>query len=559
MKKIKFKNTKKLNDEEQLALMYLREGDLLHAEGIYKNILRSQPAHFDALHMLGVIYYQLANFELSIKYIKQALQYNPSHADAYYNLGNAYIEKKQFDGAITCYRKAVQYNPNIVEAYDNLGHAYMEKKLFNEAITWYQKVTLLNPTSDTAYSNLGDAFQEIGQFDKAMTYYQQSLKLNSTNANTYNKLGVSLQLKGQIDEAIACYQEAVNLNPNSDTAYSNLGNAFQEIGQFDNAMIYYQKSLHLDSNRVDAHLNMSLILLLSGNFKKGWKEYEWRKKLKDFYQPLFSQPMWEGSDITEQTILLHAEQGFGDTIQFIRYAPLVAEHGAKVIVECLKELHSLLQTVNGIHQVIVRGEKLPEFNTHCSLLSLPLVFNTTLDNIPVKIPYVTADPLLVEKWRDKVSSDHSQFKIGLVWSGNPRHVDERKRSCTLENFSSLSLLNDVTFYSLQKGEPAEQTKNPPEGMKLVDCTGDIHNFSDTAALIDNLDLVISVDTAVAHLAGALGKPVWTLLPFVPDWRWMLNRGDSPWYPTMRLFRQPSLGDWESVILKVKDELLELLG
>jgi tetratricopeptide (TPR) repeat protein len=559
MKKIKLKKTKKLNDEEQLALVYMRKGDLLQAEAIYKNILRSQPDHFDALHMLGVIYYQLANFELAIKYINNALQYNPSHADAYYNLGNAYTGKKQFDEAITCYRKAVQYDPNIVEAYDNLGHAYMETKHFNEAVICYQKVTELNPNSDTAYINLGDAFQEKGQFNEAMTCYQKSLKLNSTNADTYNKLGVSLQLKGQVDEAIACYQEAIKLNPNFDTAYSNLGNVFQEIGKFDKAMVHYQKSLQLDSNRVDAHLNMSLILLLSGSFKEGWKEYEWRKKLKDFYQPIFSQPMWDGSDITGQTILLHAEQGFGDTIQFIRYAPLVANRGAKVIVECLKEIKSLLQTVKGIHRVIVRGEKLPEFNTHCSLLSLPLVFNTTLDNIPVKVPYVTIDPLLLEKWRDKVCSDRSHFKIGLVWSGNPRHVDERKRSCTLEIFSSLSLLNDVTFYSLQKGEAAEQTKNPPDGMKLIDCTGDIHNFSDTAALIDNLDLVISVDTAVAHLAGALGKPVWTLLPFVPDWRWMLNRTDSPWYPTMKLFRQPSLGDWELVILKVKDELLELLG
>jgi hypothetical protein len=253
--------------------------------------------------------------------------------------------------------------------------------------------------------------------------------------------------------------------------------------------------------------------------------------------------------------LLYAEQGLGDTIQFIRYAPLVAQRGADVIVYCQNELTSLIKDMDGIRQVISYGDPLPVFHIHSPLLRLPLIFGTTLENIPTKTPYISVNQALIHKWKEKVKNDTSQLKIGLVWAGIPGHKNDRNRSCSLDIFSPLANIHDTTFYSLQKGDAAEQAKSPPEGLKLVDYTEEIHDFSDTAALIENLDLVISVDTAVAHLSGALNKPVWTLLPFAPDWRWLLNRNDSPWYSTMRLFRQPSHGDWVSVISSVVRELL----
>jgi tetratricopeptide (TPR) repeat protein len=559
MKKIKVKKTQKFKNEEQAALSYVSEGNLLQAEIVYKNILRTDPNNFNSLHMLGVIYYQLSQYDLAMEYFKEALQYNPTHADAYFNLGNAYSEKKQFDEAVACYRKAIQYNPDILEAYDNLGHAYMAINQYDKAIASYQEVVHRKPDSIMAYHNLGNALHQNARYDEAILWYQKAIDQNSSNADTHNNLGALLQRKGQIDAAIRCYQEAIKHNSNYAIAYQNLGNALQEKGQFDEAIKYYQKSLQLNANFVDAHINMSLIYLLSGNFDLGWKEYEWRTKLKDFPRRHFSQPMWDGSDITGKTILCHAEQGYGDTIQFIRYAPLIARRGARVIVECLQDLASLLKSVKGLHQVIVRGETLPAFDLHCPLLSLPLVFNTTLESIPANIPYLTSDPLFVEKWRDKLHADRSEYKTGLVWSGNPQHINEQKRSFSLSMFMPLSRVNDITFYSLQKGEAAKQAKNPPQGMKLIDYTEDMHDFSDTAAFVENLDLVISVDTAAAHLAGALGKPVWILLPFVPDWRWLLKRDDSPWYPTMRLFRQPALGDWESVIAKVAAELQKIMA
>ncbi|MBM4137553.1 MAG: tetratricopeptide repeat protein [Nitrospira sp.] len=576
----------------QLAAKHYQAGDLQQAEHIYREILKVQPDNTDVLHFIGIVFYQIGNYDLAIQYLIKTLELQPNNADVYYNLGNAYVEKGQFDEAIDCFKKSLQLNPNIAEAYNNLGvviqkkgspndalpyfqkafqlnhdfidayynlgNALKEKGQFDEAITYYQKALEIDHDHFMAHYSLGNVFQEKGLLDKALKYYQKAMELNSTNPDIYNDIGTVLQELGQFDEAITYYQKALQFNQNFVKALCNMGNVLQRKGKYDEAVQFYQKVMQLDPQNIDAHFNMSLILLLSGKFKEGWEEYEWRWKLKDFYRRDFPQPLWDGSNIRGLTILLHAEQGFGDTIQFIRYAPLVAERGAKVIFECHRELKSLFQNVHGIQQVIAPGEQLPEFKLQCPLLRLPFIFDTTLETIPSKIPYITVTPVLIQKWRDKIRHDDFNLKIGLAWFGNPKHYNDQTRSCSLDTFLSLVQLDNFTFYSLQKREGAEQSKFPPEGMKLLDLTDEIKDFSDTAALIENLDLIISVDTAVAHLAGALGKPVWTLLPFTPDWRWMLNREDSPWYPTMRLFRQYSPGDWKSVTARIVEDLRALI-
>jgi hypothetical protein len=252
--------------------------------------------------------------------------------------------------------------------------------------------------------------------------------------------------------------------------------------------------------------------------------------------------------------LLHSEQGFGDTIQFIRYAPLLARQGARVVVECQPELRSLLRGVEGVQHLLAQGEPLPPFDLHAPLLSLPLAFGTRLGSIPAQVPYLKADPALAEAWRGKVAGDGRRLKIGLAWAGSPARKGDRQRSVSLSALAPLAAVKGADFYSLQKGPAAEQAKNPPPEMRLMDLTAELKDFADTAALIASLDLVISVDTAVAHLAGAMARPVWTLLEFVPAWRWLLDREDSPWYPTMRLFRQPSRGDWGSVVRRVAEAL-----
>jgi tetratricopeptide (TPR) repeat protein len=473
-------------------------------------------------------YYQKGNLKEAECLCKKILKKQPDNPDILNMLGALFCRLANYDLAIKYIRKALQFRPDDIAL---------------------------------AYCNLGLALIETGHFDESITYCQKAIELRPSFAEAYCNLGYALIKKGHFDESITYCQKAIELRPSFAEAYYNLGCAFEEKGHFDKAITCYQKTIELNPSFAEAHFDISLILLLLGNFKEGWKKYEWRWKRKAYIQYCrnFSKPLWNGSEIKGLTILLQCEQGLGDTVQFFRYAPLIAQKGAKVIVDCQRELVSLLKNTEGEQQVIVQGEELPEFDVYCPLLSLPLIFNTTLETIPAKIPYIIVDSLLAQKWEDKVQYDNSKLKIGLVWAGRPEHKKDLNRSCSLDNFSPLAELGDISCYSLQKGAASEQAKNPPKGMKFIDYTEEIIDFSDTAALMENLDLIVSVDTSVVHLAGALGKPTWTLLPFAPDWRWMLNREDSPWYPTMRLFRQPSFGDWESVIVKVKDELLKLLG
>jgi tetratricopeptide (TPR) repeat protein len=456
------------------------------------------------------------------------------------------------------YREILEHQPDNIDALHFLGVILQQKKDYGSAISFYRKVLHLNPHNADAYYNLGIIYQDKAEADSAIANYQIYLQFNPTDADAYLNLGHAYQMKGQLEEAITCFQKAIQFNTDLPDAYYNLGNAFRDKVQPEVAIPYYQKAIQLYPDFVDAHWNMALALLLSGNFKQGWEKYEWRWKLENRHLPVFAQPLWNGSGIKGLTILIHGEQGFGDLIQFVRYVPLVAERGAKVLLRCGGELVSLLQNIKGIDKVLSYSEQLPDFDTYCPIATLPLLFGTTLDTIPAKIPYVGVSPSLVEKWKNKIQKDNSTLRIGLVWSGNPKNIILKNKSFPLETFMPLGELHKVAFYSLQKGDASEQAKNPPEGITLIDYTDEISDFSDTAALIENLDLVISVDTAVAHLTGALGKPIWTLLPFSPAWRWMLNREDSPWYPTMRLFRQPLPGDWESVIVRVKDELRQLL-
>jgi tetratricopeptide (TPR) repeat protein len=507
----------------ELILKYYHEGNLVQAEKISRKILRKKPDTPDVLHLLGIIRYQLRDFDSGIKHIEKALHINPNLIEAYNNLGNIYQEIKQPEKAIQCYRKALQLDPFLAKT----------------------------------YYNLGIALQDTKQTDEAVSCYLKAIQLNTHTPGLYNNLGLAQQEKGQFDKAISSYKKALHIDQSFVEALYNLGNVFNELGQYYEAIHSYQKAIKLNPDYVEAHYNLSLVLLLTGDFRHGWEEYKWRWKLKDRETYRYSRPLWEGA-VNDKTILLHAEQGFGDTVQFIRYAPLVAERCKNVIVKCQKELASLLQTVEGITQVFVKDDQLPEFDFHCPLLNLPSIFSTTISNIPSKAPYIACDSKSIAKWKDKLLQNGPGIKIGLVWSGNPKHKKDHKRSCSLEMFSPLADVDKATYYSLQKGKAATEADDPANGLKVINYTEDIHDFTDTAGFIENLDLIISVDTAVAHLAGALGKPVWTLLPYSPDWRWMLDREDSPWYPAMRLFRQTEPGNWDGVIQHVKESLKALL-
>ena len=505
-----------------LAVQHHQAGRLSQAELLYRQILSQQPRNLNVLHLLGVIAAQTERHDLAVELIRQAINVNPNFPETHYNLGKALSEQGRLDEAIVAYRKAIALQPDYADAHENLANALKDSGRLEDATFAYRQVIALRPNSPEALSNLGVILWEMGL----------------------------------LNESIAACRQAIALKPDYADAHTNLGNALSRQGRLGEAIAAHRRAIALEPDDAEPHWNLALELLVMGDLIHGWEEYEWRWKCNALrsYNRDFAQQQWDGSPLHGRAILLHAEQGIGDTLHFIRYLPMVTQLGGHPIVECQPEVQRLLQMMAGSSPVLARGSPLPHFDVHCPLLSMPKSFGTTLASIPRNVPYLNAHPADVEKWRARLASRPSSLNVGLTWAGNPTKKDDQSRSMALAQFAPLAPVPGVRFFSLQKGPTASQTQNPPLAMDLIDWTDELNDFADTAALIANLDLVISVDTAVAHLAGAMAKPVWTLLPFVPDWRWLRQRHDTPWYPTMRLFRQPSIGDWHAVMRQAAQAL-----
>ena len=452
----------------------------------------------------------------------------------------------------------MHYRQGDPQYYFDLGNLHKKKGMLDEAVISYKKSLKINPRSPQVLNNLGNTLREKGQYDEAIQYYEQALRIEPEYINAYSNIGFTYLEMAQFDRAITCFRILLEKYPDYAEAHNALGIAFREIAQFEDALKSFKRALNLNPDLGEARQNLSALFLLLGNFQDAWREYRWFWKLRGPYHEL-QKPLWDGSDITGKRLLLHAGAGFGDTIQFIRYVPFIKERGASIIIGCQKEIGALLKGVAGIDQVIAEGESIPPFDIQSSMFRLPIIFETTTDTIPARVPYIAINPQMIGEWRDRINVDNCRLRIGVIWKGGHGIGMYRYRTCPPEIFSGLSNFNNVAFYSLQIGSNKDEVNGALKDLNLIDFTGQIKDFLDTAALIESLDLVISIDTAGAHLAGALGKPVWTLLPHVPDWRWMLEREDSPWYTTMRLFRQPSPGDWASVISKVHDELEKIIA
>lgn len=398
------------------------------------------------------------------------------------------------------------------------------------------------------YLYTGAALHELCRYEEAVAYYDKALALAPGYGEAHNNRGNSLIALRRNQEAVEAYSAAAACLPSSPVPLSAQATALQALGRLQEAEECCRRALQIDAEFPEAHWNLALNLLLQGRYREGWPEYEWRWRRPGFTSPRRHQdvPQWHGGRLDGKTILLHAEQGFGDAIQFIRYAPLVAARGAKVIIECHPPLVRIFSTIPSVALVTSFGSDLPHFDCHCPLLSLPGIFHTEVDSIPSRVPYLAPDTDDLIRWTHLLGKSRG-LTIGLVWAGKP--YPDPLRSCSLEDFAALNAAADCTFVSLQIGSESCQAATAPAGMKLLDPSGHIRDFADTAALISRLDLVITIDTAVAHLAGALAKPVWTLLPLAPDWRWLLNREDCPWYPSMRLFRQTTDGSWHEPLQK----------
>jgi tetratricopeptide (TPR) repeat protein len=503
------------------ALAAFKAGKLAEVESLCQKIILVKRNHFDALNLLAVAQFIAGKKDLALATYDRALAVRPNDAEALCNRGLILCLFGRFEEALASYDRALAARPNYAEA----------------------------------LSNRGVALNELKRFDEALTSYDRALVLRSGYVEALTNRGKSLGRLQRFEEALASYDRVLTAQPNHAEALSGRGAALHELKRFDEALAAYDRILALRPDDADAHCSQAIYWLLTGDFDHGWEKFEWRWETAHMKNEkrTFAKPLWKGADeIAGKTILLHAEQGFGDTIQFSRYVPLVAARGANVILEVQKSLRDLMSAFPGITRVMVRGEPLPDFDMHCPFFSLPLAFGTRLETIPAATPYLHAPPQGLRDWEKRLGPER-RLRIGLAWSGDPKNNNDYKRSIGLS--SLLPLLNiDATFVCVQKDiRPADAAVLKDRG-DILFFGDELKTFSDTAALISCLDLVISVDTTVAHLAGALARPVWVLLPFVPDWRWLLDRDDNPWYPTARLFRQDDARSWDKVIAAVRTAL-----
>lgn len=542
------------------ALKHHQAGNLPQAASIYRQVLAAEPAHAQALHFLGVVELQTGQAATAVEHIERACQIDPYNAVYHGNLGSAYGTLGRFDKAVESFKTALRYDPNFADAHNNLGAALSKLGKHEEAVAAIRKSIKLRSNHAAAHINLGNVRQEQGKLEEAIQAYRQALRVQPDNADARYNLGLAVSKRGDYALAEENYRHALRINPRNHDALNNLGNALREQGRFADSLASYEQALALKPDLAQARKNRGMAWLRMGQWDRGWAEYEWRWRCEDSPPHGFQQPLWDGSSLAGRTILLHTEQGLGDAIQFIRYAPLVKQRGGTVILECQPALAPLFSPAAGIDQLVPRGEKLPPYDVYAPLLSLPHLLGAHDPAAVGQSPYLAADPALVDEWRQELSSIPGR-KIGINWQGNPQHAKDAQRSLPLAHFLPLAEIPGVRLISLQKNvgsEQLQQLSSPEAVLDLGPLLDNEHGaFVDTAAVLASLDLLITSDTAVAHLAGALGARVWVVLPFSPDWRWLLDRADSPWYPTMRLFRQRKPGDWPEVFGRIAKELISL--
>jgi tetratricopeptide (TPR) repeat protein len=543
-----------------LGILLRQQRDSAGAIASYREALRLSPGSAVFHNNLGLVQLDLKKLADAEASFREALKLLPGFAEGHNNLGLCLEKLGRLEEAIVSFRTAVTLKPAYVEAHDNLGVVFAAANHFAEAVTSHERALQLKPDYAVAHHNLGNVLRGHGQLDQAIASFKKALELRPDYAEAHINLGIALRDSGQGAAAIAQFEQAARLKPDSAELYNNWGVALFGTGHVDQALGKYEMALRLNPDFAEAHVNRALACLQNGDWHRGWPEFEWRSKMKGMPQRQWLRPAWQGDALEGRTILLSAEQGLGDTIQFVRYVELVRERGGLVLLECPKALGRLLASCPGIDRIVTETANPADYEYQASLLSLPLVFGTTLTSIPSSVPYIHAEPSLIERWQQELACV-TELKVGIAWQGSLNYRWDRQRSIPLIEFAPLAAVPGVRLLSLQKGFGSEQVASAAGRLQIMDLSKRLDveagAFMDTAAVMTNLDLVITSDTATAHLAGALGVPVWVALPFVADWRWLREREDCPWYPTMRLFRQHRPGDWAEVFERLASELRRL--
>jgi tetratricopeptide (TPR) repeat protein len=507
----------------------------------------------------GVLRQQLLQLEAAAADYKQASVLKPDYADAHAARGLVLMALGQAHAALAGFDTAIQLKPDLAPAFSGRGQAQAKLGLLVDARASHDQAILLAPHDAAIHFNRGCFLSDLKDWNNAVESYQAAIALKPEYADAYCNLGHAQQEAGRTDAALDSYERALKINPKLSIGFNNRGNLFRSTHRFDQAVQDYRQAIGLEPNSIEAHYNLALLSLLRGDFQTGWAEYEWRRLIEEARAvPVreFPQPAWSGNEpLRGKRIFLYAEQGLGDTIQFCRYVSLVAGLGAHVTLEVPAPLGDLLGNLDGVSQLVLAGAPIPPADYQCSLMSLPLAYKTTLETVPCQVPYLRADANKVARWHE-ILGPRTRPRVGLAWSGNPRHRDDHHRSINLAQWIHL-LPDECEYFCVQKEIRDDDRRIMDSNGKVTPIDAHIDNFTDTAALLDALDLVISVDTSLAHLSGAMGKTTWILLPFLPDWRWLLERRDTPWYPTATLYRQPVAGDWHSVLTEVKKDLLSI--
>jgi tetratricopeptide (TPR) repeat protein len=527
----------------------------------YKEVVRLAPDHAGAFSNLAEVVRQQGQLEEALAYAERAVQLRPDFAQARTHLGLALSANERYEEALPHFEEALRLQPNLADAHHGLGYAQLQLRRVDEAIASIQTALRFKPDLAEAHSNLGAALLRQGKLDDALACFREALRLKPTFIEPYLHRAHTLWQKGQFAEAEEAAREALRLEPDSAAAHNVLGVVHMKAGNPTAAVADFRRALEEEPDFAQAHFNLGLAYLLQGDYAHGWSEYDWRWRCRDFVtKPIDEKHGWDGSPLDGRTILLHAEQGLGDALQFIRFAPQVKQQGATVIVACPAGLIPLLSRCAGIDQLVDYRQLTVKFDVETPLLSVPGKVGATLETIPAKVPYLFGDSEREEHWRQELSR-RPGFKIGIAWQGNRDHPEDRFRSVALSRFAPLAR-EGVQLISLQMGAGREQIDEVAGQFSVLELAPSQEGswtFLDDAAVMKSLDLVVAVDTAVAHLAGGLGVPVWVALAYAPDWRWLLHREDSPWYSTMRLFRQTRFNEWDDVFESMSRELTKLLA
>ena len=558
-------NKKNINIQENfnLGLQNFKKNNLKDAENFFKEVLNNNSDHLESIFFLGILQAKKKDFNKAKDFFIKVIQIDSSYIDAHYNLGIVFNELKDFQNSINCYEKAIQIDSNHADAHNNLGMVFYKLKDFQNSINYYEKAIQIDSNNVHAYNNLGNSLIGLERTKEAVDYYKKAIEIDSNYIKAHENLGIVFYKLREFQKAISCHKKAIQLDPNNLNSHNNLGIIFHQLGQFQNAKSYFKKAIQIDPNHPDVNFSFGMLLLSMSDFKNGLIKYEWRKKLPQNINKFknIKGLEWQGENLNNKTILILSEQGIGDIIQFSRYIYLIEkEYSANIIIKIDKKIAHLFSKSK--FKLIFNEDNIPKYDFYKHLMSLPKIYYEKTKTFPSQINFIPKDKKITLKWKERLN-EIKGFKVGINWQGRKTYGVDHLRSIPLNYFNDLFNIEKINFISLQKGFGLEQIKNFKHKDKLYNFSKEVDNgeniFEDTIGILQNIDLVISIDSSLVHLSSTLGIKTFALLHFCPDWRWNLMTKEFSWYDNLKIYRQEEVNKWDSIFSLLKKDLVASLG